>query len=177
MAPVLALLALVVLAGALAFVLLGGGGDSGTNASSGSSSAAAKKAGADHRRAKHKKQQAGTTAAPAPAQSGGSRSAYAVPQPTGNDAAAGSRLQSQGHALIQQQQYDQAIPVLEQAVKSFPPGTTELPYAYALYDLGNALRLGGRPGDAIPVLEERLKIDNQRDVVQRELDAAKAAAG
>jgi serine/threonine-protein kinase len=67
--------------------------------------------------------------------------------------------------------------VLEQAVKSFPGGTSDLSYAYALYDLGNALRLAGRPADAIPVLEERLKIDNQRDVVQRELDAARAAAG
>ncbi|MEA2442823.1 MAG: eukaryotic-like serine/threonine-protein kinase [Thermoleophilales bacterium] len=177
MAPLLALLALVVLAGALAAVLLGGGGDSGTNGLASSSSAAQKKARAERRRAKRNQQQTGTAPATTPAAAGGSGGAYAVPQPAGNDAAGGSRLQSQGHALIQQQQYDQAIPVLEQAVKSFPPGATDLAYAYALYDLGNALRLAGRPRDAIPVLEERLKIDNQRDVVQRELDAAKAAAG
>ena len=40
--------------------------------------------------------------------------------------------------------------------------TTCLTYAYALYDLGRALRLSGQSGAAVPVLEARLQIDNQR---------------
>jgi serine/threonine-protein kinase len=176
-APLLAVLALVALAGALAVILLSGGGDSGTNGSAGSSAAADKKARAERRQRRAQPKQQQTRTAPAPTPPPASGAAYSVPQPAGNDAAGGARLQAQGHQLINQQQYDQAIPVLEQAVKSFPAGTSDLNYAYALYDLGNALRLGDRPRDAIPVLEERLKIDNQRDVVQRELDAARAAAG
>ena len=49
--------------------------------------------------------------------------------------------------------------------------------AYALYNLGHSLRLAGRPAEAIPILERRLQFGDQRDVVQRELDAARRAAG
>ena len=59
--------------------------------------------------------------------------------------------------------YDEAIPVLQEAVNSFPPGTGNLNYAYALFNLGKSLRLAGRPDEAIPVLEQRLKIPNQTD--------------
>jgi hypothetical protein len=44
-----------------------------------------------------------------------------------------------------------------------------LTYAYALYDLGRALELNGEPSAALPVLDQRLQIDNQRDVVAAEL--------
>lgn len=40
-----------------------------------------------------------------------------------------------------------------------------------------ALRLSGRPQDAIPVLEQRLQISNQTEAVRRELDAAQSKAG
>jgi tetratricopeptide (TPR) repeat protein len=76
-----------------------------------------------------------------------------------------------------QEKYDEAIPILQQAVDSFPPGTTDVNYAYALYNLGKSLRLAGRPDDAIPILEKRLEIPNQTDVVQRELDLARQQAG
>ena len=49
-------------------------------------------------------------------------------------------------------------------------------YAYALFNLGNALRLANRPAEAIPVLERRLQIPNQRPAVRRELSLATAAA-
>jgi serine/threonine-protein kinase len=63
-------------------------------------------------------------------------------------------------------------------VRAFPAGTTSsLPHAYALFNLGHALRLAGRPADAVPVLEERLKNPDQLGKVQAELDAARAAAG
>ena len=49
----------------------------------------------------------------------------------------------------------------------------ELKYAYALYNLGHALRLAGRPGEAIPILEQRLEIPNQQGTVAAELKQAK----
>ena len=89
----------------------------------------------------------------------------------------GAQLEDRGYALIQAGQYEQAVPVLRRAVDSFPEGTTDLRYAYALYNLGNALRLAGRPDEAIPILEQRLEIRNQTGIVRRELAAARAAAG
>ena len=89
----------------------------------------------------------------------------------------GAQLNDQGYALIQQGRYAEAIPILRQAVASYPDGPTDLNYAYALFNLGHALRMNGQPQEAIPILEQRLQIPNQTDVVQRELDAARAAGG
>jgi serine/threonine protein kinase len=85
-------------------------------------------------------------------------------------------LNDQGFALIGQGRYDEAIPILQQAVDGLR-GSGDITYAYALFNLGNALRLAGRPEEAIPVLEERLKIPNQTGTVQHELDLAREAAG
>ena len=93
------------------------------------------------------------------------------------DPARGAQLNSQGFALMSQGDYDGAIPLLQQAVKSFPPGTSDLNYAYALFNLGKSLRLAGRPDEAIPVLEQRLKIPNQTGTVRQELELAKQQAG
>ena len=94
--------------------------------------------------------------------------------PAGEDPAA---LNDQGYALIQSGDYEGAIPLLQQAVDSYPEGSTDLNYAYALYNLGNALRLAGRPEEAIPVLEQRLEIPNQTSTVERELELARQEAG
>jgi eukaryotic-like serine/threonine-protein kinase len=67
--------------------------------------------------------------------------------------------------------------VLEEAVRAFPPRTEDVNYAYALFNLGNALRLSGRPEEAIPVLERRLEIPNQTAAVRSELAAARSEAG
>jgi eukaryotic-like serine/threonine-protein kinase len=90
--------------------------------------------------------------------------------------ASGAELNDQGFALINEGRYDEAIPILQQAVEKLAP-IGDLNYAYALYNLGHALRLAGRPEEAIPILEQRLEIPNQTEVVQRELDAARAEAG
>ena len=66
--------------------------------------------------------------------------------------------------------------ILQRAVDSFPSGTTDLNYAYALFNLGNALRLAGRPEEAIPILEQRLQIPNQTATVRRELELARRQA-
>ena len=90
--------------------------------------------------------------------------------------ASGADLNDQGFALINEGRYDEAIPILQQAVEKLAP-IGDLTYAYALYNLGHALRLAGRPEEAIPILEQRLEIPNQTGVVRKELQAALAEAG
>jgi serine/threonine-protein kinase len=85
------------------------------------------------------------------------------------------QMQLQAHNLINQGKYDEAIALDRQVVAQ--GSGTGLTYAYALYDLGHALRLAGRPDEAIPILEQRMKINNQRDVVKAELEQAKRDAG
>jgi tetratricopeptide (TPR) repeat protein len=99
-----------------------------------------------------------------------------APEPSGTDPAAGAALNEEGFALIQAGEYEAAVPVLEEAVRAFPAGSEDVNYAYALFNLGNALRLSGRPEEAIPVLERRLRIPNQTDVVERELELARGEA-
>jgi serine/threonine protein kinase len=97
--------------------------------------------------------------------------------PSSGSEAAGARLNDEGYALIQEGRYDEAIPTLRRAVASFPQGTTDINYAYALFNLGHALRMAGHAASAIPILEERLQIPDQTATVQAELDAARAEAG
>ena len=99
------------------------------------------------------------------------------PAPEGGDAGSGASLNEQGYELIQAGDYEAAVPVLEEAVAAYPEGSEDLDYAYALFNLGNALRLSGRPEEAIPVLEQRLQIPNQTSTVEEELEAARAEAG
>jgi serine/threonine protein kinase len=99
------------------------------------------------------------------------------PEPEGTDPSRGASLNEEGFALIQAGEPEAAVPILEEAVASFPEGTEDLNYAYALFNLGSALRLSGRPNDAIPILERRLEIPNQEGEVRKELEAAYAEAG
>jgi tetratricopeptide (TPR) repeat protein len=92
------------------------------------------------------------------------------------EGASGAQLNDRGYALIKAGLYEEAVPVLRRAVDSFPEGTSDINYAYALYNLGQALRLAGRPEEAIPILEQRLEIPNQIPAVRRELAAARAEA-
>jgi serine/threonine-protein kinase len=89
----------------------------------------------------------------------------------------GASLNDQGYALMRSGRYEDAIAVLQRAVRSFPESSTDLTLAYALYNLGRSLRLAGRPAEAIPVLERRLRFENQRGVVKKELKAAQREAG
>ncbi len=119
----------------------------------------------------------------AAAADGGSTTPGATSEPAAGSAAApatsdasGAELNAEGYSLIQQGRYAEAIPVLRRAVASFPPGTTDINYAYALYNLGHALRMNGQPQAAVPILEQRLRIPNQTATVRRELEAARAEA-
>jgi eukaryotic-like serine/threonine-protein kinase len=98
------------------------------------------------------------------------------PEPSG-DSASGATLNEEGYAMVQAGEYEAAIPVLEEAVSSFPEGAEDLDYAYALFNLCHALRLSGRPEEAIPILEQRLRIPNQTSTVEEELEAARSEAG
>jgi eukaryotic-like serine/threonine-protein kinase len=85
------------------------------------------------------------------------------------------QLQQTGHNEIASGDYQTAIGTLRQAVSASDPGS--LTYAYALYDLGRALVLGGDPSGAVPVLQQRLRIPNQTGVVRHMLNQALQAAG
>ena len=72
------------------------------------------------------------------------------------------------------------MPLLQRAVADFRASgdRKSIDYAYALYNLGWALRLAGRPAEAVPYLEERLRItDYKRAIVESELRTARQAAG
>ena len=107
-----------------------------------------------------------------------------TPVPTPVSPALATTLEAQGHDLLESGSYSAAIPVLRRAVAATGESLTAclepvdencLTYAYALYDLGRALTLGGDPRAAVPILEDRLEIDNQRPVVAAELSAARDA--
>jgi len=94
-------------------------------------------------------------------------------------------LQATGHQQLADGRYGEAIGSLLAAIRASgqsPSGCTEptteacLTFAYALYDLGRALRLDGNPTAAVPVLRERLRIDNQRPVVEQELQLARGGS-
>jgi tetratricopeptide (TPR) repeat protein len=94
-------------------------------------------------------------------------------------------LQAVGHRLLGEGSYSSAIGKLLEAVRSSgqslagcmePASEACLTFAYALYDLGRALRLQGRHTEATAILSRRLQIDNQRSVVQRELELARSAS-
>jgi hypothetical protein len=105
--------------------------------------------------------------------------------PTQVSPALAAALEARGHGLLTSGQLQEAIPILERAVRATgetlegclePVSETCLTYAYALYDLGRALRLDRQPTAAVPLLERRLQIANQRPAVQAELELAREQA-
>lgn len=96
-------------------------------------------------------------------------------------ASALAALQAEGHKLLGEERYTAAIGDLRRAVAGSGESVARcaaseteacLSYAYALFDLGRALRLNGDRAGAVSVLSERLRIDNQREAVQEELNQA-----
>jgi hypothetical protein len=97
--------------------------------------------------------------------------------------AAAAALEGEGHQLLSDGRYTAAVGRLLGAIRATgqslaactePASESCLTFAYALYDLGRALRLEGKPSAAVPVLAARLRIDNQRTVVEHELELARA---
>ena len=85
-------------------------------------------------------------------------------------------LDREALALINAGDPKGAIPLLRRAVSHYPEDSADLNYAYALYNLGNALHLSGKSKQAIPILERRLEFNNQTSTVQATLAAAREAA-
>jgi eukaryotic-like serine/threonine-protein kinase len=166
-----ALAALAVVAGSAIAIATGagkGGGDGSTAATHAAS--AATNAAKPKPKAAEPKQKTQTAAPPA------TTTQQTTPPSASSDPVA---LNNQGFALIQQGRATSAVPSLQRSVDAFRTQgrTGQIDYAYALYNLGNALRLSGRPADAIPYLEERLKISNyKRGVVKQELKTARRLA-
>ena len=151
-----ALAALVI----VALVVLSAGEEQGRDATPATQKKTAKRAAAKPEKSEE------TPAAPA-----------AVSTSSEADPTRGAELNEQGYALLQAGEYAAAVPVLEEAVGAFPEGSEDLNYAYALFNLGSALRLSGNPEAAIPILEQRLEIPNQTATVEEELETARAEAG
>jgi serine/threonine-protein kinase len=108
--------------------------------------------------------QSATTETPAPAPSDDGRSAAA--------------LNNEGYALLPGNPQG-AVPLLSRAVEKFRASgdTSSQDYAFSLYNYGWALRLAGRPAEAIPYLQERLRISSyKRGIVKQELRTAQTAA-
>jgi serine/threonine-protein kinase len=171
-AVVLALIFIALAAATVVGAVLSGGDDNGSSPSADRAEPAKpaeKKSDKPKKKPEAKKEPKSDAPAAAPAQPEEDTASY--------DPARGAELNDQGYTLMQQGDFDGAVPVLQQAVDSFPPGTDDLNYAYALFNLGSALRQAGRPDEAIPILEQRLEIPNQTETVQRELDLARQEAG
>jgi RNA polymerase subunit RPABC4/transcription elongation factor Spt4 len=96
-------------------------------------------------------------------------------QPVVQSDAEGARLNLQAYELIQQKNYQEAEPILRRALQSFRPGTTAVEYKYAMYNLGHVLRRTGRAKEAIPYLEQCVKMDPAWSKAQTELAVAKGA--
>jgi eukaryotic-like serine/threonine-protein kinase len=93
------------------------------------------------------------------------------------DPARGAQLNDEGFALMQSGDYAGAVPILQEAVASWPEDSQDINYAYALFNLGKSLNRSGNPDEAIPYLEKRLNWNDQRETVQAELDLARRNAG
>jgi len=120
----------------------------------------------------------------APAQR--TKSAPQATTPAPASPALAAELEARGHGLLVAGELRTAIPTLRQALAATgknlaacrrPVSEGCLTYAYALYDLGRALRLARDPAAAVPILEQRLMIANQRATVLRELRLARQGGG
>ena len=118
------------------------------------------------------------TTSSAPAEPTTTDAAPAETVPAGDDPAQGKALNDEGFALLQAGDVEGALPKLQASVASFPEDSTDINYAFALFNYAQALRLSGDPGSAIPLLEKRLSFSDYKvDEVQAELATAQEAAG
>ena len=150
--------ALVAVAAATIALLAAGGGDGNGDGSRAG-------AGTSDQRAEQPQADPPASEAPAPAE----------PEPapaTGS----GADLNAQGFQLMQEGRFDEAVPILQQAVAAWPEDSRDLEYAYALFNLGKSLTEAGDPEAAIPYLQKRLTFEDQKKTVEKELRRAQRAA-
>jgi len=173
-----ALAALAVVAGAAIAIAAGtGGGGSKPKPNTAATHAASKTK-------PRPKAQTQATQTATQAQSTATQAQTTTPPPTPQQQAQAKTdnpvaLNNSGYSLILAGKAPEAVAPLQRSVDAFraQQRTSEIDYAYALYNLGNALRLSGQPAAAIPYLEERLRISNyKRGIVKKELQTAQSQA-
>jgi eukaryotic-like serine/threonine-protein kinase len=170
----LTLIALAAAAVVAAVILSGGGGDGGSQSAQRPAKRPAQRQEATGGPRAQARTESSDTTASAPAQSAPTQPAD---QGSSIDPARGAALNEQGFARMSQGDFAGAVPILRQAVASWPEDSTDLEYAYALYNLGASLNRSGQSAEAIPYLEKRLNWSNQRGVVKKELKLAQKNAG
>jgi serine/threonine-protein kinase len=172
-AGLLAVLAILCVAGGAAAALIGDNG----NLRGASSTPTAAGSAAFRPNPKHATRPK-TTAAPASGPAASTPTA-STPAPATADGRSAAQLNNTGYGMLPSDPQG-ALPLLQRAVQMFRTqgDRSSTDYAYSLYNLGWALRLGGHPADAIPYLQERLAISNyKRGIVAQELRTAQQAAG
>jgi tetratricopeptide (TPR) repeat protein len=87
-----------------------------------------------------------------------------------------AELNNQAWSLMQQQNFQAALPLLQQAVQELQ-GATDLTTAYANYNLGVTLIALGRCSEAAPYLEVARQIEPDRHEVHDALKAAQHCSG
>ncbi|MCI0616284.1 hypothetical protein L0244_25150, partial [bacterium] len=85
------------------------------------------------------------------------------PQASNEKVAKARQLNNQGSDLLRAGRVSEGISLLEQAVHTFPKDTHDENYASALLNLGRAWRIAGRPDISIRLLQQRMKINIERD--------------
>ncbi len=122
-----------------------------------------------------------SSAAPAPAAPAETQAAKPSKAPAAAPATKSrSALIAQNNRAFSATRGDPAgqVAPLQEAVDGLCTDESDVNCAFALFNLAQALRLSGRAGEAIPLLERRLSIsDNQVGAVRQELAAAQQAAG
>jgi serine/threonine protein kinase len=180
-----AIAALAVVAGAAIAIAAGSGGKGDGGATTTRHTTASKSKSKSQSKAQAPAKSQATTQAPAQSQAT-TQAPTQTTQPATPPAPAQAKsddpvaLNDQGFALIGQGKPNDAVAPLQRSVEAFRAQRRkgDIGYAYALYNLGNALRLSGRPADAIPFLQERLQVSNyKRGIVEKELKTAQQQAG
>ena len=173
----LALLALAA-AGVIAAVLSSGGDDGEPQQQADRSQEQQAQNGREQRNQSEQQQAQEQQAEPTPAPAEEEQPAQEPQDQTGSfDPERGAELNNQAYSMMQGGDYAGAVPILQEAVSLWPEDSQDIEYAYALFNLGQALNRSGNPEAAIPYLEKRLNWNDQRDTVQAELDLARRNAG
>ena len=96
-----------------------------------------------------------------------------APEPAAQDPAA---LNDQGFALMQQERFEEALPLLEQSVAGLS-GSGELAEAYASYNLAFTRRALGRCDGVVELLDRSRQIQGNRGEIRRLQREAERACG
>ena len=168
----------VAAAAAIALVIVLSGGGDGGGSSQDEKPAKSTKAGEDEKQKEASTATEETTVTEAVTTTTDEPTTDEVPASSSPDSARGIELNNEGFALLQAGDAEGALPVLSEAVSAFPSDSTEIDYAYALFNYAQALRMTGDPAAAVPLLEKRLSFsDFKVEDVKAELALAKQEAG